>query len=193
MGGGEFTKIIQKSINNITSDINNDSMSQIMPQADPGKIAEAAARMIRKTKKRKNNIENIPAPVNANLTNQSQIFRSNTCNLATRIYNPDTYFGKMDQYSNKKHFLKYCKGSDPNNDTLFIEKDIGNLNSDEINNTNDSIKNTVTNSKSTSSNKETIRIRFKNTKNYLYFNILIGCILLFLAILCVVLLRYMSK
>jgi len=191
MGGGEFTKIIQKSINDLTSGINIDNITQMMPQANPAKIAAAAASMIRKKKAQMNNTESIPAPVNANLTYRSQLFKSNTCNLATRIYNPDTYFGKMDQYSNKRHFLKYCKGSDPENDTLFIEKDIGNLNSDEINNTNDSIKNTVTNSKKTNSDKETIRIRFKNTKNYLYFNILIVCIFLFLSILCGILLRKM--
>ena len=94
----------------------------------------------------------------------------------------------MDPYSIKRHNLKYCKGFVPKTD-YFEEIDAGNLNSEKIKKTNKSIENIIENSKEKNTDKDTIRVRFKNTKNYLYFNILVFCTLLVFCILFGVLLR----
>ena len=62
-------------------------------------------------------------------------------------------------------------------------------NSEKIKKTNQSIENIIENSKEKNTDKDTIRVRFKNTKNYLYFNILVFCTLLVFCILFGVLLR----
>lgn len=206
MGRNEYVQTVQNSIDELSTNIENADTSQLMPQFNPSEISAAAAQILNnkgipgyQNHSKKGTFPNLLNKMNTTFNKNSkiidqkkfkrpQLFKIPICNRATRIYNPDTYFGKMDPYSIKRHNLKYCKGFVPKTD-YFEEIYAGNLNSEKIKKTNKSIENIIENSKEKNTDKDTIRVRFKNTKNYLYFNILVFCTLLVFCILFGVLLR----